>query len=662
MVTEPVAAASGLAATTRSRDLAYRLVRDAGPLLAEFGLPFVLVLYLALQSGGYSQVTSSEVGVIVWWLVLLGAVLGLLARGPMGRARWLAFGLLAAFAVWTALGFTWTESSEQTMVEVTRVLTYLGVLALALSNRGPGTIERVAAGVGSAIAIVALVALLSRLHPSWFPENTAADFLPITRERLSYPLGYWNGLAALIVMGIPIVLAAATYSRRLVTSALAAAVLPAMALTAFYTLSRGGAVELAVALTVLFLLAPRRLNLLPTLAITGAGAALLIVLATGLDSLEDGLVTGSAQAQGDEMLLLTLVVCTAVGFLQAAYRGVMPEGIGPVGRDAVIATAAIAGVAVVIGVASAVAAGAPDELSDSWQEFKSPTIDERGATRFVSASGTGRYQHWDAALDAGESEPLTGIGPGAYEFWWSRTNDLENFFVRDAHSLYLETFGEAGVVGLLILLAFIATLVWAAVSAARRSGRHRAVIAGVAASCAAYLTASAIDWVWELAAVTAAFLLLGGAILTTRDQVERDESEDREARRGLPGRVVLAAAAVVALVVIAIPLTAAKSITDSEQAVAAGDLDEALDKADDAAGLQPYAATPSLQRAIVLELEGDIDAAAVEAREASRQESTNWQTWLVLSRLEARLGNADEALAAYRNARSLNPQSPLFQP
>ena len=662
MVTEPVAAASGLAATTRSRDLAYRLVRDAGPLLAEFGLPFVLVLYLALQSGGYSQVTSSEVGVIVWWLVLLGAVLGLLARGPMGRARWLAFGLLAAFAVWTALGFTWTESSEQTMVEVTRVLTYLGVLALALSNRGPGTIERVAAGVGAAIAIVALVALLSRLHPSWFPENTAADFLPITRERLSYPLGYWNGLAALIVMGIPIVLAAATYSRRLVTSALAAAVLPAMALTAFYTLSRGGAVELAVALTVLFLLAPRRLNLLPTLAITGAGAALLIVIATGLDSLEDGLVTGSAQAQGDEMLLLTLVVCTAVGFLQAAYRGVMPEGIGPVGRDVVIATAGIAGVAVVIGIASAVAAGAPDELSDSWQEFKSPTIDERGATRFVSASGTGRYQHWDAALDAGESEPLTGIGPGAYEFWWSRTNDLENFFVRDAHSLYLETFGEAGVVGLLILLAFIATLVWAAVSAARRSGRHRAVIAGVAASCAAYLTASAIDWVWELAAVTAAFLLLGGAILTTRDQVERDESEDREARRGLPGRVVLAAAAVVALVVIAIPLTAAKSITDSEQAVAAGDLDEALDKADDAAGLQPYAATPSLQRAIVLELEGDIDAAAVEAREASRQESTNWQTWLVLSRLEARLGNADEALAAYRNARSLNPQSPLFQP
>jgi cytochrome c-type biogenesis protein CcmH/NrfG len=63
----------------------------------------------------------------------------------------------------------------------------------------------------------------------------------------------------------------------------------------------------------------------------------------------------------------------------------------------------------------------------------------------------------------------------------------------------------------------------------------------------------------------------------------------------------------------------------------------------------------------VLELAGELDAAAAEAQEATRQESTNWQTWLVLSRLEARRGNAEEALSAYREARSLNPQSPLFQ-
>ena len=79
-----------MAATGRapgsSRDLT-ALARDAGPLLAEFGLPFVLVLYLSLESGGYDAVTNGEVGIVVWWLVLLGAMLGLLARGPIGVLR-----------------------------------------------------------------------------------------------------------------------------------------------------------------------------------------------------------------------------------------------------------------------------------------------------------------------------------------------------------------------------------------------------------------------------------------------------------------------------------------------------------------------------------------------------------------------------------------------
>ena len=317
-----------MAATGRapgsSRDLT-ALARDAGPLLAEFGLPFVLVLYLSLESGGYDAVTNGEVGIVVWWLVLLGAMLGLLARGPIGVLRWLGFGLLAAFAGWTALGFMWTESSEQTMLEVSRVLTYLGVFALALSNRRPGAIARVAGGVGAAIAVVAVLALLSRLHPAWFPENTAADFLPITAERLSYPLGYWNGLAALLAMGIPLGLVAAASARRLVVAAVGAAVVPIIALAAFYTLSRGGALEMVAALLVLFALAPRRLTLLPTLAVTAAGSAVLVAFAAQRDALESGLLTETAQEQGDEMILITALVCVAVGLIQLGLRRVTPE-------------------------------------------------------------------------------------------------------------------------------------------------------------------------------------------------------------------------------------------------------------------------------------------------------------------------------------------------
>ena len=63
----------------------------------------------------------------------------------------------------------------------------------------------------------------------------------------------------------------------------------------------------------------------------------------------------------------------------------------------------------------------------------------------------------------------------------------------------------------------------------------------------------------------------------------------------------------------------------------------------------------------MLELDGDLASAANAARSAADAEPTNWQTWLVLSRLEARLGNADASVQAYRKAHALNPRSPIFQ-
>jgi tetratricopeptide (TPR) repeat protein len=200
----------------------------------------------------------------------------------------------------------------------------------------------------------------------------------------------------------------------------------------------------------------------------------------------------------------------------------------------------------------------------------------------------------------------------------------------------------------------------------------RGWIAGASASCAAYLAAAAIDWVWELAAISVAFLFLAGALLAARESagaaVGGDAAAPGSPRPGWRGpvaatgisRVALGLAAVIALVAIAIPLGAYSAIDSSEQSVAADELDEALDESQAAARLQPYAATPTIQEAIVLELLGEVDAAAERAREATRQESTNWQTWLVLSRLEAKRDNPRDALRAYQRAKSLNPESPLF--
>ena len=125
-----------------------------GPILASTVLPFALVVYLALAGGGYDVVVRSEVGVALWWIVLLGALVGVLPVRPLGRAEQVGLGLLLAFAAWTALGISWSDSSERSVEEVGRVLTFVGVLALSLSAQDREALRRTVRAVGSAIALV----------------------------------------------------------------------------------------------------------------------------------------------------------------------------------------------------------------------------------------------------------------------------------------------------------------------------------------------------------------------------------------------------------------------------------------------------------------------------------------------------------------------------
>ena len=343
-----------------------------GPILASTVLPFVLVLYLALAGGGYDVVVRSEVGVALWWIVLLGAVVGILPVRPFGRAEQVGLGLLLAFAVWTALGISWSDSSERSVEEVARVLTLLGVLALSLSAQDREALRRTVRAVGGAIALVGVLALLSRLEPSLAPKSELGSFLPSVGTRLAYPLNYWNGLAALMAMGVPLVLVLAVESRRLLTQALATAALPVMALTAYYTLSRGGAIEIAVALIVLLALHPRRLDVLPTLALGAGGAALAIAAATQRGALEDNLQNATSARQGDEMLAVILIVCAGVALVRVALGLAVRYRLWPRATISRPAAALLVGGFVTVALAIGLASGAP---------IGSPTLGTTSSTR-----------------------------------------------------------------------------------------------------------------------------------------------------------------------------------------------------------------------------------------------------------------------------------------
>jgi hypothetical protein len=647
------ARASGAAAIDHPRASAGDAVRRFGPVLAGYALPFLLVFYLAMKGGGYDSIVRGEVGVAVWWVVLIGAAVGALPAARITAAGWVMFGLLAAFAVWTTLGISWSDSAERSAAEAGRVAAYLGVFVLALTAQRGEAVRRTVVSVGGAIAVVSVLALLSRVHPDWFPANTAADVLPQGR-RLNYPLGYWNGLAALSGIGIPVILWVATSGRHVVSRALAAAALPAMAVATYYTLSRGGAIEIAAGLIVLFALYPRRLQLLPMTLIAGTGSALAVAAASQRGALADGLTNAAADSQGSEMLAVVLVTCAGVGLVAAAialaerhqlYR--MPS----VPRPAALGAGAAVAIVCLIG---ALAFGAPGKIADGWESFKDPGGPNDTAQRFSSAGGNGRYQYWSTLVDAGEDKPLTGIGPGTFEFLWAR-DGTRTGFVRDGHSLYFESLGELGFPGALLIIALmIAVLGWGVVQCRGADPARRTMLAAATAGCTVFAVAAGIDWVWELPVIPVCFLLLAASIAATRATAPKAGGRRGGLRLGIVGL------SLAGLIAVAIPLASAASIRDSQNLVRSAQLGQALDAAATAKSIQPYAATPNLQEALIYEQAGDLKSAVASAHEATDDEPTNWRNWIVLSRLEARNGNADGAIAAYRHARDLNPRSPLF--
>ena len=501
-------------------------------------VPFALIVYLAMQKGGFGVDAYSEIGLLAWWVVAVGLIGAALSLRRIGTAGWIGLGLLGAFTLWTALGIGWSQSAERSYVEAARVAVYLGVFAGALLLGGPQRLRITLAAVGAACGVIAAIALLSRLQPGWFPENEIADVLPSVQSRLAYPLNYWNALAGLIAIGLPLIAAIAVGARQALIRGLAAAAIPVMALAIYYTYSRGGLIATAAGIVALLALSPRRLGVLAALLPAAVGSGVLIWAASAREGLAAGLTDPGALAEGDQMLLLTIAVVLVVGVVSAGLgvareRGRLPDVPRVPRRVALGIVAAF----VLVAAVGFVALDGPDRVSDGWTEFKQPTDPGDESSRLSSAAGNGRWQYWSAAVDANATDPLRGIGPGTFVFWWSEHRDISGF-IRDAHSLFVETLGELGIIGLALIAGFVGFVVAAGcMRCLRATGTHRLELAAATGSAIAFAFAAGLDWLWELAVIPVAFLLVAAAILSTREPGTAAPAAPRSARsRRLGGR------------------------------------------------------------------------------------------------------------------------------
>jgi O-antigen ligase len=145
---------------------------------------------------------------------------------------------------------------------------------------------------------------------------------------------------------------------------------------------------------------------------------------------------------------------------------------------------------------------------------------------------TNRPSYWKVALQGFADHPLAGVGAHGFQQLWLQKRHIAES-VQDAHSLYLETAAELGVIGLVLLLGWLWGIVRAFLDMLRRPG-GRALSAGFAAASAAYLVHAGLDWDWEMPAVTLPFLALTGALLSAASDelVDRHGGKDDQRRFG----------------------------------------------------------------------------------------------------------------------------------
>ncbi len=643
-----------------SRNAVGRHLLPLGATLAIAAALFVV----AYDGGSYGQVGRNSVAIGVWWAVIVGFVFGVWPpRAP--RAALAVGGLLAAFALLTLASTTWATSAERAFADFDRASLYLGVFAVVVLAGRRSDLARWSDGVAIATTGIAILALTSRLLPDLVSSSDFRVLLPAAYSRLSYPLGYWNALAILIGIGVPLVLRSALAASSLVIRGLSLAAVPPTAAAIYFTSSRGGVATAILALLVFVAFTSRRVDALVALLCAAPGTGFAIAILLGSHELVNDPASSTAESQRASAALLVGVAALVTGVLYAAVCGRWPVVHLPRIAGRIMAAAAIG--LLVVGVAAA-------RPLDRIRTFKEPPPvlvasknQDYVQAHLLSGNGSGRWQFWRSAVKEFESRPFFGRGGGSYEAWWAEHGTL-NAYVRNAHSLYFETLGELGAAGFLLLCgAFAVGLIAALRRILRAAEGERLTVAALAAAFAGYVVAAGIDWIWELTAVSVVGfvllgLLVGPASAFGRPRLVREEEREAPSRSrsfGLGIGVVVVAWLLICAH--AIPLLSSIKIRDSQSAAAAGNPTGAVDDALAARNIQPWAATPYLQLALVTEEAGALPIARRWIDEAIKRDRTDWRLWLVAARLETNSGNIRAARRSLAHARQLNPRSPLFQ-
>ncbi|HEY2209102.1 MAG TPA: O-antigen ligase family protein, partial [Gaiellaceae bacterium] len=456
------------------------------------------VFALSYANGGFVSTTRSYAAIAAWWVLGAGAAVGIAsARAGIDRLAIAALGLLSAFAIWILISTSWASDAEGAFAQFNQVSLYVAVLAIAVALARLVPAYVLVGGVALALSAIAGVALVSRFFPSTFGVQQGIAVLPTLQNRLSFPLGYWNGLGIEVALAYPLLFSLMASRRSRAASAVAAFPLPLIAAVMYLTSSRGAFAAAVVAVVAFIALTPRRWSALVALVVAAAAGAVSVAVLVPKKALVNGLTdTAAGVHQGHQAALLIGIACVVTALVWAGLWELGSRVPSP-SRRAGQATAIAVGILVVL----AIALSHPVAKFDAFKSNSAIAHTHGTATtnHLLTTSGSGRWQFWGAAISEFRAHPLNGGGAGSYAAWWLQHGSLPGVFTQFAHSLYLEALGELGIVGLLLIAAFVVVAVFGSVRSALTLGSGE--IAAAAACGTAFFAAAAYDWVWQLAGI-----------------------------------------------------------------------------------------------------------------------------------------------------------------
>jgi O-antigen ligase len=613
-------------------DKAVALGKGFGP----FALGTAAVLGLGAANGGYFP-TSWGWPILAFTAIVLWAANGRVRARMTGAETTFVSGLLG-LAIWFAISSLWGVSSSS-LEQTFRVLVYATGAAAALSLVHRTSVHSLLGGTLTGTSAIALYALGTRLFP-----DRIGSFSSVAVYRLSAPLGYWNALGLLCVIGLLVSLALATSASSPARAAAAALPAPVLLLTLYFTFSRGSWISLGVGLVLAVALDPRRVRLTAATLALAIPSAIGVLLASHSKALtHEGATVVRAAHDGHRLALIVLFLAVASALLAAGANIAVNRVTLPATVAAAYAIVLAAAVLITLVVALVHFGGPTGAARRTWDSFSSPPPKTQPdlQKRLFSFSGNGRADLWRAAWHDFEAHPIIGSGAGSYEGYWlqHRTTPLQ---VKNAHSLYLETLAELGIVGFVLLIVALAAPLVAAFRVRRQPG-----IAVAMGAYVAYLVGAGVDWDWQLAAVTLAALFVGVALLAAA----RPDGQRTISPRLRYGVMAVAAAIGAAGFVF---LVGNLFLSRSSTAAAKGNWTVAAHDAQRASDWLPWSTAPLDQLGKAQLGAGNVTAARASFHKAIAKDPGDWNLWFDL----ARASSGAAQTAALTRASKLDPLSP----